>query len=129
MGHETQSTVDAHIYEQQVVRLAFNIQAEFGSRWCFESEYLTTLMPLDGFGYFEPDVRFGQSVMVDLTGMRSSTIWTTAWDLSGKTLYFHTQHNRRVRKVDLNKIDFSGDKIRHIHLDENKAQDTKDLTP
>ena len=66
---------------------------------------------------------------VDLTGMRSSTIWTTAWDLSGKTLYFHTQHNRRVRRVDVNRIDFSGTKIRHIQLDENKEQDTKDLTP
>jgi choloylglycine hydrolase len=66
---------------------------------------------------------------MDLKGMRSSTIWTTAWDLSGKTLYFHTQHNRRVRKVDINRIDFSGKKIRHIQLDESKEQDIKDLTP
>ena len=66
---------------------------------------------------------------IDLEGMRSSTIWTTAWDLSGETLYFHTQHNRRVRKVDLNRIDFSGKKIRHIQLDESKKQDIKDLTP
>ena len=66
---------------------------------------------------------------LDLTGMRSSTIWTTAWDLSEKTLYFHTQHNRRVRKVDLNRIDFSGEKIRHVSLDKNKEQDIKDITP
>ena len=66
---------------------------------------------------------------VDLEGMRSATIWTTAWDLSGKTLYFHTQHNRRVRKVDLTRIDFSGEKIRHIQLDDRREQDIKDITP
>ena len=65
----------------------------------------------------------------DLEGMRSSTIWTTAWDLSEKVLYFHTQHNRRVRKVDLNRIVFSGKKIRHIQLDDKKEQDIKDITP
>lgn len=66
---------------------------------------------------------------VDLEGMRSSTIWTTAWDLPRKTLYFHTQHNRRVRMVDLNRIDFSDGEIRHVRFDENKEQDTKDITP
>lgn len=65
----------------------------------------------------------------DTKGMRSSTIWTTAWDLSDKILYFHTQHNRRIRKVDLNRIDFTGDKIRHIALDEKKEEDVKDITP
>jgi len=47
----------------------------------------------------------GESVSDDL--MRSSTIWTTAWNLSDLTLNYHTQHNRRVRKLDLKKIDFS----------------------
>ena len=65
----------------------------------------------------------------DLEGMRSSTIWTSAWDLSEKMLYFHTQHNRRVRKVDLNRIVFSGKRIRHIQLDDRKEQDIKDITP
>lgn len=64
-----------------------------------------------------------------LEGMRSSTIWTTAWDLKEKALYFHTQHNRRVRKVSLSGVDFSGDEIRHIPLDREKAQDVLDLTP
>jgi len=64
----------------------------------------------------------------NLKGMRSSTIWTTAWDLSEKVLYFHTQHNRRVRKVTLNKIDFSKKEITHISLDDKKEQDIKDIT-
>lgn len=65
----------------------------------------------------------------NLKGMRSSTIWTTAWDVTGRKLYFHTQHNRRVRMVDLNRIDFSGDSIRHLTLDKRKEQDIQDITP
>jgi len=67
----------------------------------------------------------------DLEGMRSSTIWTTAWNLSGHVLNYHTQHNRRVRALYLDKIDFSdiGDSIIHIPLDRVKAQDIEDITP
>jgi len=61
--------------------------------------------------------------------MRSSTIWTSAWDLSEKVLYFHTQHNRRVRKVELDRIDFSKKEIAYIPLDDKKKQDIKDITP
>lgn len=64
-----------------------------------------------------------------LKGMRSATIWTTAWDQDEKTLYFHTQHNRRVRKVELGKLDFSKKKITHIALDKKKKQDILDITP
>lgn len=65
----------------------------------------------------------------NLEGLRSSTIWTTVWDLTEEKLYFHTQHNRRVRTVDLNKVDFSKKDIKHIPLDEKKEQDIKDITP
>lgn len=65
----------------------------------------------------------------NLEGMRSSTIWTTGWDTAQKILYFHTQHNRRVRKVDLNKLDFTKKKIEHITLDIKKEQDVLDITP
>jgi len=41
-----------------------------------------------------------------LKGMRSSTIWTTAADTKNLKYYYHTQHNRKVRMVDLKKIDF-----------------------
>lgn len=65
----------------------------------------------------------------NLKGMRSATIWTTAWNIPKKTLYFHTQNNRRVRKVDLKRIDFSKKKINYIQLDEKRDQDIKDITP
>ena len=65
----------------------------------------------------------------DTGDMRSSTIWTTVWDLDQRVLYFHTQHNRRLRELRLDGVDFSGDGIRHIPLDREKTQDVEDLTP
>ncbi len=67
----------------------------------------------------------------DMEGMRSSTIWTTAWDLTDHVLNYHTQHNRRVRSLYLDKIDFSdiGNNIIHISLDSPKKQDIEDITP
>jgi choloylglycine hydrolase len=63
-------------------------------------------------------------------GMRSSTIWTSASDTNDKVFYYHTQHNRRVREVDLNKIDFGVlSEIVHLPLDKVKAQDIEDVTP
>ena len=51
-----------------------------------------------------------------LEGMRSSTIWTSAWDLKDHILYYHTQNNRRIRAFDFEEIDFSnlGNDIIHI---------------
>ncbi|TLN05915.1 choloylglycine hydrolase family protein [bacterium] len=63
-------------------------------------------------------------------GMRSSTIWTTVYDTESKGLYYHTQHNRRVRYVDLRKIDFAS--LREqitIPLDRVKSQDIEEVTP
>ncbi len=68
----------------------------------------------------------------DMTkGMRSSTDWTTAWDLSERVLYYHTQHNRRVRALYLVELDFTnlGNDIIHLSLDNNKKQDIEDITP
>lgn len=63
--------------------------------------------------------------------MRSSTIWTTAWNLTDLTLNYHTQHNRRVRQLDLKKINFKnmGNKMVHLPLDKVKTQDIEDVTP
>jgi len=62
--------------------------------------------------------------------MRSSTIWTTANDLKNMLFYYHTQHNRRVRKIALKALSF--DKIKgdiiHFPLDQEKAQDFEDIT-
>jgi choloylglycine hydrolase len=63
-------------------------------------------------------------------GMRSSTIWTSASDTKDRIFYYHTQHNRRVRKVDLSRIDFGSFKeIKYIPLDRAKTQDIDDVTP
>lgn len=63
-------------------------------------------------------------------GMRSSTIWTTGYDTRNLVLYYHTQHNRRVRMLDLKKIDFSrlAETIK-LPLDKQKSQDIEDITP
>ncbi len=67
----------------------------------------------------------------DTKGMRSSTIWTVATDISNKVIYYHTQHNRRVRKVDVAAIDFRSlkDGVRISPLDKKKVQDIEDVTP
>ena len=84
---------------------------------------------LDNFNVPLGAAEGSDSEETNLKGMRSSTIWTTAWDLSEKVLYFHTQHNRRVRRVTLNKIDFTAEKIDHVALDDKKEQEVKDITP
>ncbi|NPD47743.1 linear amide C-N hydrolase [Lentimicrobium sp. S6] len=63
--------------------------------------------------------------------MRSSTLWTTAWDLTDLTLNYHTQHNRRVRQLDLKEIDFAnmGNNMVHLTLDKEKKQDIENITP
>ncbi len=66
-----------------------------------------------------------------LEGMRSSTLWTTAADTQNLKYYYHTQHNRRVRMIDLNRVDFSPNQegIRNFPLDEEKSQSIEDVTP
>lgn len=66
----------------------------------------------------------------DDAGMRSATLWTSAADAKNRVYYYHTQHNRRVRKVDLTKIDFgSFEQVVLQPLDRNKDQDIEDVTP
>ena len=63
-------------------------------------------------------------------GMRSATLWTSASDTKNRVFYYHTQHNRRVRMVDLKRIDFSSfDQITLRPLDRIKQQDIEDVTP
>jgi len=84
---------------------------------------------LDNFNVPLGAAEGSDSHATDSPEMRSSTLWTTAWDLSGRVFYFHTQHNRRVRRIDLNQLDFSGKTIRYIKMDENRQQDILDITP
>jgi choloylglycine hydrolase len=63
-------------------------------------------------------------------GMRSSTIWTTGYDTKNLVMYYHTQHNRRVRKINLGKVDFEKPReIVRLPLDKEKKQDIEDVTP
>ncbi|WP_024850968.1 linear amide C-N hydrolase [Hydrogenovibrio kuenenii] len=64
----------------------------------------------------------------NVTGMRSSTQWTTAWDLKHRVLFFHTQYNRRVQEVDLNKVKFVPNTIVHTPMDPTKQQDIHNIT-
>jgi choloylglycine hydrolase len=62
-------------------------------------------------------------------GLRSSTAWTSGYDLKNKTMQYQTQNNRRVRQVDLKKVDFTRDKIIRQPMDRVKQQDIEDVTP
>lgn len=67
---------------------------------------------------------------VKAIGMRSSTIWTTAYDTKNLVMQYHTMHNRRVRQVDLKTIDFAkSQELVRIPLDREKRQDIEDVTP
>ena len=66
----------------------------------------------------------------DTEGMRSATIWTTAYDTKNLILQYHTQHNRRIRQVDLKEIDFeTPEQLMYLPLDKEKEQDIEDVTP
>jgi choloylglycine hydrolase len=63
-------------------------------------------------------------------GMRSATIWTTAYDTKNLVMQYHTMNNRRVRQVDLKKVDFGKSKeLVHLALDKEKKQDIEELKP
>lgn len=62
-------------------------------------------------------------------GMRSATLWTSAYDLKNGVMLYHTMHNRRVRQVDSKEIDFSKPtELTHIPMDCNKSQDIEHVT-
>lgn len=64
------------------------------------------------------------------SGMRSSTLWTSGYDTRNLVMYYHTQHNRRVRRVELRKIDFAAPGgLQRLPLDKNQSQDYADVTP
>jgi choloylglycine hydrolase len=62
------------------------------------------------------------------SGMRSSTLWTSGYDTKNLIMYYHTQNNRRVRRVDLKKIDFTvGTELVTQAMDKEKSQDYQDV--
>lgn len=61
--------------------------------------------------------------------MRSATLWTNAMDSQNLRFYYHTMHNRRVRMLDLNEIDFETlDALTKLPLDRVDAQDIEEIT-
>ena len=65
-----------------------------------------------------------------IKGLRSATLWTTAYDTKNLVMQYHTMHNRRVRQVDLKQIDFAAQKqMVRLPLDREKSQDVLDVTP
>lgn len=72
----------------------------------------------------------GEEDKTKIDGMRSATLLTTAYDTRNLVMQYHTMHNRRVRQVDLKRIDFSrfGD-LQRFPIDQNKSQDILDATP
>lgn len=63
--------------------------------------------------------------------MYSATQVTTAVDMKNKRLYYHTQFNRRIRMIDLKKIDFTkiGSKLISQPMDESHKEDILEITP
>jgi choloylglycine hydrolase len=89
-----------------------------------------TLRILDNFNLPLGSAEGSTGKSDNLKGMRSSTIWTSVWDLEEKVLYYHTQHNRRLRKLSLSTIDFSftaKEPIR-LPLDREKEQDVEAIS-
>jgi choloylglycine hydrolase len=65
-----------------------------------------------------------------IIGLRSATLWTTAYNTRGLVMQYHTMHNRRVRQIDLKNIDFATqNQMLRLPLDQDKAQDILDVTP
>ena len=67
----------------------------------------------------------------DISKMRSATLWTSVYDTRNGLMYYHTQHNRRVRKVDTSKIDFGKllGRVATRSLDKARTQDMEDVDP
>lgn len=56
------------------------------------------------------------------------TQWSVVGDIRNRRYYYWTERNRRMRLVDLSKLDFGGSKIIAVPLDEVPGEDVKDRT-
>ena len=63
-------------------------------------------------------------------GLLGSTLWTSGYDKQNLVMYYHTQHNRRVRRLDVKQVDFRpADGWQRIPLDQKLRQDFDNVTP
>jgi len=60
--------------------------------------------------------------------MAGQTQWTVIGDIRNRCYYYWTEHNRRMRVVDLSKLDFGGSKVQTIPLDKARREDIEDRT-
>lgn len=56
------------------------------------------------------------------------TQWSVIGDIHNRRYYYWTEHNRRMRMVDLSKLDFSGSKVQAFPLDAVRQEDIEDRT-
>lgn len=57
----------------------------------------------------------------------SATQWTSATDMTNRTIYYRTMYDSRIRSIDLRKIDFSKAAYRAVPLDAVKQQPVKEI--
>jgi len=69
-----------------------------------------------------------RNIADETKAMYGETVWTTAADLANGRYYFHTINNRRIRFIDLKKVNLTGSKIQTIVLKEDR-EDLLDVTP
>lgn len=81
---------------------------------------------LDSFNIPAGTTSTREKIAPDITG---ATQITTAADLKNRVLYFHTMSNRRVRMIDLKRVDFTRPDITVIDESAHRVEDVKDLTP
>ncbi len=61
--------------------------------------------------------------------LKSSTLYTTAWDTINLVFYFHAQYDRRVRLLNFSDIDSSpkDGKVKYYPMDKEKKQDMENV--
>lgn len=69
-----------------------------------------------------------RTIADETKAMYGETVWTSAADLTNCRYFFHTINNRRVRMVDLKKVNLDGPAIVTVSLKGDK-EDILDLTP
>jgi len=65
------------------------------------------------------DIPFGlitDSIPHEKTVLKESTQWVTFRDLTKRIVYFKTYDNQNLRKIDLNRLDFSGETVKRIPM-------------
>lgn len=62
------------------------------------------------------------------TTLPAGTQYTVLNDTRNRIIYYHTMFNRRVRKVDLKRIDFTKGTMRSVPLDMKRTEDVQDMS-